>query len=89
MSSLEYESAHDLALPVRRRGRSTAALMNPNPDVGLPLVNSCGARALVAVGLGMTDRFSTFVNSMRRLKLARSLIRKVRPTARFSCGCRA
>jgi hypothetical protein len=42
----------------------------------------------VALGAGSTVRLKIFTNSARTLKLIVSRIRNVRPTLKFSVGCR-
>ena len=65
------------------------ALIEPKPPVVFPLgANVLAAFALVLAGSFTKDRLNMLVNSIRRLKLARSLNRHVRPRFMFSDGRR-
>ena len=77
-----------------------AVLMNPNPaavarpgwhgpGVGDPgIVQVCVNFAFVDPGAGICARLSALLNSIRRLNVTFSLIRKMRPTANVSLGRR-
>src|SRR5260370_4915042 len=65
----------------------------PNPADVLPAVTplvkyTCCNLAFVALGSPQYARLNTLVNSIRRLNVARSLTRKVRPKFMFSRGRR-
>jgi hypothetical protein len=66
------------------------AFMNPNPAVVAPVAEFrvWAAKALFDVGLGASARLKMLVNSIRMFNWARSLMRKMRPSPRFSFGRR-